>query len=96
MEIDRPLFHAMPTEIIFQKYQPQKDYKFPLILRNSDKVIVANSQYCACVCIIFSMCLTCLTYMHMYIFTYCMSSHVHYRVAVWMYTSYNIVILCNT
>ena len=46
MEIDRPLFHAMPTEIVFQKYQPQKDYKFPLILRNSDKVIVANSQYC--------------------------------------------------
>jgi hydrocephalus-inducing protein len=51
VEIGRPLFHAMPTEIIFQKYKPQENYKFPLILRNSDrfarhvKVVQEESPY---------------------------------------------------
>jgi len=46
VDVNRPLFDAQPSEIIFQQFEPPASYEISLSLRNIDKV----SQYLHCNC----------------------------------------------
>ena len=43
MDINRPLFDAQPSEIVFQQFEPPTSYDVILSLRNVDKVALAHN-----------------------------------------------------
>jgi hydrocephalus-inducing protein len=54
--VDQPLFQPFPSEVVFQQFQPQHTYEFPLNLRNNDrfarhlKITHEDSPYFRVVC----------------------------------------------
>lgn len=38
VSMDQALFQPFPSEVVFQQFQPQQMYEFPLNFRNNDRV----------------------------------------------------------
>ncbi|CAI8032569.1 Hydrocephalus-inducing protein, partial [Geodia barretti] len=37
VSMDQALFQPFPSEVVFQQFQPQQTYEFPLNFRNNDR-----------------------------------------------------------